>query len=85
MHMRAPRPPALPPCAAGRYVQAEAKFVEALAEAQLGFGARDPHLASAKNNLAEFYRNTRQWAKAEVLYKEVRRLRLGRGWGGGWR
>lgn len=63
--------PSSPP-PSSRYAQAEAKFREALAEAQLGFEPHDPHIASAKNNLAEFYRNTGQWGKAEELYKEVR-------------
>lgn len=35
-------------------------------------GVQDPHIASAKNNLAEFYRNTGRWKQAEELYKEVR-------------
>jgi hypothetical protein len=40
---------------------------------QAGFDSKDPHIASCKNNLAEFYRNTRQYDKAERLYKEVQR------------
>jgi hypothetical protein len=55
-----------------RFQKAEAKFLEALAEARLGFDKMDPHIASCLNNIAEFYRNTRQYAKAEPLYKEVR-------------
>ncbi len=54
-----------------RYRQAEAKFLEALAEAKLGFDAKDPHIASAMNNLAEFYRNTSQFDKALDLYQQV--------------
>ncbi|KXZ45300.1 hypothetical protein GPECTOR_56g396 [Gonium pectorale] len=56
---------------AGKYAQAEAKFREAVAEAQLGFEPGDPHIASAKNNLAEFLRNTGRWDEAERLYKEA--------------
>ncbi|KAL6753391.1 hypothetical protein V8C86DRAFT_2438469 [Haematococcus lacustris] len=60
---------------AGKWKQAEAKFLEALAEARLGFDSRDPHIASAQNNLAEFYRNTGQHSKAEALYQEVGSLK----------
>ncbi|GIL87260.1 hypothetical protein Vretimale_1777 [Volvox reticuliferus] len=56
---------------AGKYAQAEAKFREAVAEAQLGFEPNDPHIASAKNNLAEFLRNTGRWDEAEALYKDA--------------
>ncbi|PNH07834.1 Kinesin light chain 4 [Tetrabaena socialis] len=59
---------------AGKYTQAEAKFREAVLEAQLGFEARDPHIASTKNNLAEFLRNTGRWDEAEALYKEALEL-----------
>lgn len=62
----------LPGCPDLRYAKAEAKFKEALEEAIKGFDAKDPHIASAKNNLAEFYRNTKQYVKAEPLYIEVR-------------
>ncbi|GLI70169.1 hypothetical protein VaNZ11_014793, partial [Volvox africanus] len=55
----------------GKYAQAETKFREAVAEAQLGFEENDPHIASAKNNLAEFLRNTGRWDEAEALYKEA--------------
>ncbi|EFJ45058.1 kinesin-like protein with TPR domain [Volvox carteri f. nagariensis] len=58
----------------GKYAQAEAKFREAVAEAQLGFEPQDPHIASAKNNLAEFLRNTGRWDEAEALYKEALEL-----------
>ncbi len=56
---------------AGKYKLAEAKFIEALLEAKLGFDPKDPHIASSQNNLAEFYRNTKQYDKAEGLYKEA--------------
>ena len=46
-------------------------FPSLLPAPQLGFDAKDPHIASCKNNLAEFYRNTRQYDKAEKLYIEV--------------
>ncbi|KAG2444621.1 hypothetical protein HXX76_001365 [Chlamydomonas incerta] len=59
---------------AGKYAQAEAKFREAAAQAALGFPAGDPHIASTKNNLAEFLRNTGRWDEAEELYKEALEL-----------
>ncbi|KAG1656345.1 hypothetical protein FOA52_011489 [Chlamydomonas sp. UWO 241] len=59
---------------AGKYKLAEAKFIVALEQAKLGFDVRDPHIASCKNNLAEFYRNTGQFAKAEALYTEALEL-----------
>ncbi|KAG2449102.1 hypothetical protein HYH02_005850 [Chlamydomonas schloesseri] len=59
---------------AGKYAQAEAKFREAAAEAALGFPPGDPHIASTKNNLAEFLRNTGRWDEAEELYKEALEL-----------
>jgi hypothetical protein len=55
-----------------RYKQAEANFLEAVAEAQLGFEPLDPHIPCAKNMLAEFYRNTGRFDKAQSLYLEVR-------------
>mmetsp|Transcript_7430 Transcript_7430/g.14621 ORF Transcript_7430/g.14621 Transcript_7430/m.14621 type:complete len:550 (-) Transcript_7430:346-1995(-) len=55
----------------GKYDKAESKFIEALEEAKLGFDAKDPHIASCKNNLAEFYRNTGQYNKAETFYLEA--------------
>ncbi len=48
----------------------------ALEAARSGFGERDPHLASATNNLAELYRLRRQPEKAEPLYLEVTLLSL---------
>lgn len=36
-----------------------------------GFGEDDPHVASACNNLAEFYRLRRQFDLAEPLYQQV--------------
>ncbi|KAG2487553.1 hypothetical protein HYH03_013832 [Edaphochlamys debaryana] len=59
---------------AGKYQQAEAKFREAVAEAELGFDAGDPHLASTRNNLAEFLRNTGRFEEAEALYREALEL-----------
>ncbi|GAX80433.1 hypothetical protein CEUSTIGMA_g7872.t1 [Chlamydomonas eustigma] len=56
---------------AGKFKLAETKFLEALSEAKIGFDARDPHIASCQNNLAEFYRNTKQYDKAEDLYKQA--------------
>ena len=44
----------------------------ALEEAKKGFGEGDGHVAAAYNNLAEVYRNSREFDKAEPLYLEVR-------------
>lgn len=46
-------------------------FVSALQEAKKGFGERDPHVASACNNLAELYRVKKELDKAEPLYLEA--------------
>ncbi|XP_040378880.1 uncharacterized protein LOC102716117 isoform X2 [Oryza brachyantha] len=51
--------------------EAEKFFQAALHEAKEGFGLRDPHVASALNNLAEFYRLKKQYEKAELLYLEA--------------
>ena len=50
--------------------------------AREGFGEDDPHMASACNNLAEFYRIRRQYDEAEPLYKQAGAGRAG-GAGGG--
>ncbi|XP_057525491.1 uncharacterized protein LOC130804876 isoform X2 [Amaranthus tricolor] len=52
----------------GKLVEAENFFSSALVEAKKGFGERDPHVASACNNLAEFYRVQKLYDKAEPLY-----------------
>nr|CAB3487787.1 unnamed protein product [Digitaria exilis] len=51
--------------------EAEKLFLAALLEAKEGFGLRDPHVASALNNLAEFYRLKKEYEKAELLYLEA--------------
>uniref|UniRef100_A0A0E0KNL2 Uncharacterized protein n=1 Tax=Oryza punctata TaxID=4537 RepID=A0A0E0KNL2_ORYPU len=51
--------------------EAEKLFQAALHEAIEGFGLRDPHVASALNNLAEFYRLKKEYEKAELLYLEA--------------
>ncbi|KAE8774294.1 kinesin light chain 3 [Hordeum vulgare] len=51
--------------------EAEKLFKAALQEAKEGFGLRDPHSASALNNLAEFYRLRKEHEKAEPLYLEA--------------
>ena len=43
----------------------------ALEEAKKGFGEQDGHVAAACNNLAEIYRNLKEYDKAEPLYLEV--------------
>ena len=48
--------------AAGVYLR------RALAEAKAGFGEKDPHVAAARNNLAELYRLQRRFDEAEKLY-----------------
>ncbi|KAK3145155.1 hypothetical protein QOZ80_4AG0324080 [Eleusine coracana subsp. coracana] len=51
--------------------EAEKLFQAALHEAKEGFGLRDPHVASALNNLGEFYRLRKEYEKAELLYLEA--------------
>ncbi|XP_044478712.1 uncharacterized protein LOC123205750 isoform X4 [Mangifera indica] len=55
----------------GKMEEAEKFFLSALQEAKEGFGERDPHVASACNNLAELYRVTKAYDKAEPLYLEA--------------
>lgn len=50
---------------------AERYMRRALEEAKKGFGEDDGHVAAAYNNLAEVFRNSRQFEKAEPLYLEV--------------
>ncbi|WVZ54278.1 hypothetical protein U9M48_005101 [Paspalum notatum var. saurae] len=54
-----------------QFAEAENLFQAALLEAKEGFGLRDPHVASALNNLAEFYRLKKEYEKAELLYLEA--------------
>ncbi|XP_057785030.1 uncharacterized protein LOC131002580 [Salvia miltiorrhiza] len=51
----------------GNIDQAERFFLSALHEAKEGFGERDPHVASACNNLAELYRVTKDFDKADCI------------------
>jgi hypothetical protein len=55
----------------GRHAEAEAYLRRAVEAARQGFGEDDPHMASACNNLAEFYRLRRRYEEAEPLYKQV--------------
>ncbi|XP_076942906.1 uncharacterized protein LOC143612940 [Bidens hawaiensis] len=55
----------------GKLEDAERLFIGALEEARQGFGERDPHVASACNNLAELYRVKKAFHKAEPLYLEA--------------
>ncbi|KAG6606987.1 Nephrocystin-3, partial [Cucurbita argyrosperma subsp. sororia] len=55
----------------GKLEEAERFFVSAIQEAKEGFGERDPHVASAFNNLAELYRVTKTFDKAEPMYLEA--------------
>ncbi|KAK9069408.1 hypothetical protein SSX86_011311 [Deinandra increscens subsp. villosa] len=55
----------------GKLEDAERLFMGALEEARQGFGERDPHVASACNNLAELYRVKKACDKAEPLYLEA--------------
>ncbi|CAN0913827.1 nphp3 [Linum grandiflorum] len=52
----------------GKLDNAEKLFISALNEAKEGFGEKDPHVASACNNLAELYRVKKEFNKAEPLY-----------------
>ncbi|GLU10642.1 hypothetical protein SLE2022_274290 [Rubroshorea leprosula] len=52
----------------GKLEEAEKFFLSAIQEAKEGFGERDPHVASACNNLAELYRVQKALDKAEPLY-----------------
>ncbi|RWW61912.1 hypothetical protein BHE74_00031027 [Ensete ventricosum] len=52
----------------GQTDEAEKLFQAALDEATKGFGAKDPHVASSCNNLAELYRVKKAYEKAEPLY-----------------
>nr|BAK02344.1 predicted protein [Hordeum vulgare subsp. vulgare] len=54
----------------GKLDEAERFFKAALHQAKEKFGLRDPHAASALNNLAEFYRLRKEYEKAEPLYLE---------------
>ncbi|XP_065047727.1 uncharacterized protein LOC135678627 isoform X3 [Musa acuminata AAA Group] len=55
----------------GKLDEAEKFFQAALDEAMKGFGAKDPHVASSCNNLAELYRVKKAYEKAEPLYLEA--------------
>ncbi|CAL1413378.1 unnamed protein product [Linum trigynum] len=55
----------------GKLDNAETLFLSALKEAKEGFGEKDPHVASACNNLAELYRVQKEFSKAEPLYLEA--------------
>ncbi|XP_040953322.1 uncharacterized protein [Gossypium hirsutum] len=58
----------------GKLEEAEKFFLSAIQEAKEGFGERDPHVASACNNLAELYRVKKAFDKAEPLYLDAIRL-----------
>ena len=55
----------------GRHEEAGKYLRRALKEARAGFGEADPHVAAARNNLAELYRIQGRWAEAEALYTEA--------------
>ncbi|GAB2299154.1 hypothetical protein Dimus_033226 [Dionaea muscipula] len=55
----------------GKLDEAERFFLSAIEEAKEGFGEKDPHVASACNNLAELYRVRKAYNKAEPLYQEA--------------
>lgn len=56
------------------YEQAEQFLEKALRHAEKGFGADDPHVASAKQNLAELYRLTKCYEKAAPLYDDALKI-----------
>ncbi|TYI18376.1 hypothetical protein ES332_A07G085300v1 [Gossypium tomentosum] len=58
----------------GKLKEAEKFFLSAIQEAKEGFGERDPHVASACNNLAELYRVKKAFDKAEPLYLDAIRI-----------
>ncbi|TYH09324.1 hypothetical protein ES288_A07G085700v1 [Gossypium darwinii] len=58
----------------GKLKEAEKFFLSAIQEAKEGFGERDPHVASACNNLAELYRIKKAFDKAEPLYLDAIRI-----------
>jgi tetratricopeptide (TPR) repeat protein len=63
----------------GRWADAERDFKLALAEAEKG-GAKDPHLPTSLNALANCYRQQGRFAEAEPLYKralEVKTAQVG--------
>ena len=55
----------------GRHEEAGVYLRRALVEAKAGFGDRDPHVAAARNNLAELYRLQKRWDEAEGLYADA--------------
>ncbi len=55
----------------GDFKRAERLLKLALDEATKGFGPDDPHVAAARQNLAELYRVSRQYDLAGPLYEEV--------------
>lgn len=55
----------------GRTEEAEKYLVKAVEAAKKGFGDRDPHVASACQNLAEIYRLQRRYDLAAPLYDEA--------------
>ena len=59
--------------ARGEHEEAGKYLRRALKEAVAGFGKDDPHVAAARNNLAELYRLQRRWDEAERLYTDAAR------------
>ncbi|KAJ7964462.1 kinesin light chain 3-like isoform X1 [Quillaja saponaria] len=55
----------------GKLEEAEKMFLSAVQEAKEGFGVRDPHVASACNNLAELYRVKKAFNRAGPLYLDA--------------
>lgn len=53
------------------YQEAQVFLCKALHHAEKGFGETDPHVASAKQNLAELYRLMKQFDKAAPLYEDA--------------
>lgn len=53
------------------YQEAQGFLCKALHHAEKGFGETDPHVASAKQNLAELYRLMKQFDKAAPLYEDA--------------
>ena len=54
-----------------RFDEAEKLLQEAVVLAERGFGDGTPHVASAKQNLAELYRLRKEYGKAAPLYEDA--------------
>src|SRR3989441_10122755 len=58
----------------GRYSEAERLFIDAIKELE-EFGPGDPRLPASLSSLAELYRTSSKYTKAEALYKRALKIR----------